>query len=182
MLTTSRPRQTLASTRSPSGRKATVNLDLQPRYRCDCAVAHIDGAVGRWRMRTTSSTARPCRLTELLTAPAYRCLRLIRSWSTAARRAFPLSSPALRRMSDGSRSKPPPGSLKSIQRGVISMVGAYSGTATITAVDTSKTELRLLGVNNTTALDDLARVVLTNATTIAATRGSTSGTSEVSWG
>ena len=44
------------------------------------------------------------------------------------------------------RVNPPPGSLKSIQRGVISMVGAiYSGTATITAVDTS-TELRLLGV------------------------------------
>ena len=76
---------------------------------------------------------------------------------------------------------PPPGTLKSIQRGVISMVGAYSGTATITAVDTSKTELRLLGVSNTTVLADLARVVLTNATTITATRGSTSGTSEVSW-
>lgn len=76
---------------------------------------------------------------------------------------------------------PPPGSLKSIQRGVISMVGAYSGTATITAVDTSKTELRLLGVSNTTVIADLARVVLTNATTITATRGSNSGTSEVSW-
>lgn len=76
---------------------------------------------------------------------------------------------------------PPPGSLKSIQRGVISMVGSVSGTATITAVDTSKTELRLLGVSNTTVLADLARVVLTNATTITATRGSTSGTSEVSW-
>lgn len=76
---------------------------------------------------------------------------------------------------------PPPGSLKSIQRGVISMVGVYSGTATITAVDTSKTELRLLGVSNTTVLADLARVVLTNATTITATRGSNSGTSEVSW-
>lgn len=76
---------------------------------------------------------------------------------------------------------PPPGSLKSIQRGVISIVGAYSGTATITAVDTSKTELRLLGVSNTTVLADLARVVLTNATTITATRGSNSGTSEVSW-
>lgn len=76
---------------------------------------------------------------------------------------------------------PPPGSLKSIQRGVISIVGAYSGTATITAVDTSKTELRLLGVSNTTVIADLARVVLTNATTITATRGSNSGTSEVSW-
>ena len=76
---------------------------------------------------------------------------------------------------------PPPGSLKSIQRGVISIVGAYSGTATITAVDTSKTELRLLGVSNTTVPADLARVVLTDATTITATRGSNSGTSEVSW-
>ena len=76
---------------------------------------------------------------------------------------------------------PPPGSLKSIQRGVISMVSLHSDTATITAVDTSKTELRLLGVSNTTVPADLARVVLTDATTIAANRGSTSGTSEVSW-
>ena len=132
-------------------------------------VAHIDGAVGAVANEDYIEYGATVPANGTLTAPAYRCLRLIRSWSTAARRAFPLSSPALRRMSDGSRSKPPPGSLKSIQRGVISMVGAYSGTATITAVDTSKTELRLLGVSNTTAIADLARVVLTNATTITAT-------------
>ena len=68
----------------PSGRKATVNLTICNRNATAVTVrvAHIDGAVGAVAMRTTSSTARPCRLTELLTAPAYRCLRLIRSWST----------------------------------------------------------------------------------------------------
>ena len=85
-------------------------------------------------------------------------------------------------MSDGSR-KNPPGSLKSIQRGVISMVGAYSGTATITtAVDTSRLSFAFLGSATRPSSADLARVVLTNATTITATiRGSTSGTVRVSW-
>lgn len=76
---------------------------------------------------------------------------------------------------------PPPGSLKSIQRGTISMVGTSNGTATITAVDTAKTELRLLGVYNTTTISDLTQAVLTNSTTVTVTRGTTSGTSVASW-
>ena len=76
---------------------------------------------------------------------------------------------------------PPPGSLKSIQRGTISMVGQYNGTATITAVDTAKTELRLLGVYNATTINDLTQAVLTNSTTVTVTRGTVSGTSVASW-
>jgi len=74
---------------------------------------------------------------------------------------------------------------KSIQRGTISMTsgGSTSGTATITSVDTTKTELRMLGASNDAVSDTTAisRVVLTNSTTITATRSSTSGTTVVSW-
>lgn len=77
------------------------------------------------------------------------------------------------------------GGIKSIQRGTISMSsgGSTSGTATITSVDTTKTELRILGASNDAVVDTtaIARVVLTNATTITATRSGTSGTSVVSW-
>lgn len=64
------------------------------------------------------------------------------------------------------------GGVKSIQRGVISIASsAYSGTATITAVDTSKTELRFLGGSalDPAAVQQTARIVLTNSTTITAT-------------
>ena len=63
--------------------------------------------------------------------------------------------------------------IKAIQRGVISIAaGAASGTATITSVDTAKSELRFLGgsgydVSGTVAT--VPRVVLTNATTVTAT-------------
>lgn len=77
------------------------------------------------------------------------------------------------------------GGIKSIQRGTISMTsgGSTSGTATITSVDTTKTELRLLGASNGSVVDTTAisRVVLTNATTVTATRSSNSGTTVVSW-
>jgi len=77
------------------------------------------------------------------------------------------------------------GGIKSIQRGTISMSsgGSTSGTATITSVDTTKTELRYLGANNDAVADTtaLSRVVLTNATTITANRSSNSGTTVVSW-
>ena len=75
--------------------------------------------------------------------------------------------------------------IKSIQRGTISMTsgGSTSGTATITSVGTTKTELRMLGASNDAVADTTAisRVVLTNSTTITATRSSTSGTTVVSW-
>lgn len=72
-------------------------------------------------------------------------------------------------------------SRKSVQRGVISLATVASGTATITSVDTSKSDLRLLGYSNTNQPAENADIVLTNATTITATRGTTSGTSRVSW-
>ena len=62
--------------------------------------------------------------------------------------------------------------IKSIQRGVISIASsAYSGTATITAVDTSKTELRFLGGSglDPVGVQQTTRIVLTNSTTITAT-------------
>lgn len=62
--------------------------------------------------------------------------------------------------------------IKAIQRGVISISpGNTSATATITAVDTAKTELRYLGGSglDQNAYAAVPRVVLTNTTTITAT-------------
>jgi len=59
--------------------------------------------------------------------------------------------------------------IKSIQRGVI----------TISAVNTSKTELRFLGASNSST--PLAYIELTNSTTITATRGGFNQTNIVSW-
>jgi 1-aminocyclopropane-1-carboxylate deaminase/D-cysteine desulfhydrase-like pyridoxal-dependent ACC family enzyme len=76
------------------------------------------------------------------------------------------------------------GSIKSIQRGVISMTsgGSTSGTATLSpSVDTTKTELRVLGCTADTSSLDLARAVLTNSTTVTATRPSTTSNTVISW-
>lgn len=67
--------------------------------------------------------------------------------------------------------------IKSIQRGVVAIgSGAAVGTATVTAVDTSKAVLNMLGssifIGSTDAADSDGRIVLTNSTTITATRGS----------
>ena len=73
--------------------------------------------------------------------------------------------------------------IKSVQRGVIILSGA-SGTATITAVNTAKTELRYLGMTTNSASDmtiSLMRLVLTNSTTITATCNSSGGSPQVSW-
>jgi hypothetical protein len=67
------------------------------------------------------------------------------------------------------------GRVKSIQRGTITIAsGAAANTATITAVDTANTVLRWLGHTSTIQQDDngYARIALTNATTITATRAS----------
>lgn len=75
--------------------------------------------------------------------------------------------------------------VKSIQRGIIS-IGATSttATATITSVVTAKTELRYLGFS-TLGTDNgfSARVVLTNTTTITATKTNASSvaSTDVSW-
>lgn len=65
--------------------------------------------------------------------------------------------------------------IKSIQRGTIGIANSdLTNTATITAVDTSKTELRHLGMSGavpTDNADQFIRIGLTNATTITATRG-----------
>ena len=70
--------------------------------------------------------------------------------------------------------------IKSIQRGVIKM-NAATATATITAVDMSKTELRLTGYRTAT-LEMLPTVALTASNTITATRNEAStGGSYVAW-
>ena len=74
--------------------------------------------------------------------------------------------------------------IKSIQRGVISINSGSSATATITSVNTGKTELRFLGQGSSGQVDNTATpyVVLTNATTITATRyNSAAFQSNVSW-
>ena len=74
--------------------------------------------------------------------------------------------------------------IKSIQRGVIALSGSFAtATATITAVVTAKTELRLLGYSAPGGDNVQApRIVLTNTTTITATKGSSSGSADdVSW-
>jgi hypothetical protein len=70
------------------------------------------------------------------------------------------------------------GARKSIQRGVIDITGgSTSATATISAVVMAKAELRYGGATGA----DAARVSLTNATTITATRSNSTGTTSVSW-
>lgn len=71
-----------------------------------------------------------------------------------------------------------------VQRGTISITpGNTQGTATLTAVVMAKTETRHLGQFSTSATlsDILAHLVLTNTTTLTATRQGTSGTTTVSF-
>ena len=61
--------------------------------------------------------------------------------------------------------------IKSIQRGTISVsagAGTGSNTATITAVDTSKSECKFMGVTSAANIQGLAKVTLTNSTTVTA--------------
>ena len=81
--------------------------------------------------------------------------------------------------------------IKSIQRGTLTIsdgTGVISGTATISSVNTAKTELRLLGWSNTDNSNvvhagyESPRIVLTNATTITATIPTSRGfTTTISW-
>lgn len=77
------------------------------------------------------------------------------------------------------------GAIKSTQRGVINLSGAATATATITSVDTAKTQLRYLGVKSDDNLGNnqraMVRIQLTNSTTITAERFSSGGASDVSW-
>lgn len=77
-----------------------------------------------------------------------------------------------------------PGVLKSVQRGTITLgPAANSNTATITAVNMAKTELNWLGLetDDATGSDQFSEVVLTNATTITATRITSTGTTIISY-
>lgn len=66
-----------------------------------------------------------------------------------------------------------PGVIYTVQRANLTTTGATSGTATITAVDTTKTTIDLLGFSTTSAGSLIGeghvRLVLTNATTLTAT-------------
>ncbi len=74
------------------------------------------------------------------------------------------------------------GSIKSIQRGTITITGAVtSQTATITSVDTTKSQLRMLGCSVTTSVNEIAYLALTNAPTITATRAASANTTVISW-
>jgi hypothetical protein len=77
------------------------------------------------------------------------------------------------------------GGIKSIQRGVISF-SAASATATVSSVDTSKSKLKMLGFTTNTGSgalqgNDATKIVLTNATTITATKAGALNTIDVSW-
>lgn len=76
-----------------------------------------------------------------------------------------------------------PGQIKSIQRGTIAISSGTSNTATVTSVDTSKSILMHLGQSSTqTGIDNVSTALaLTNATTITATRGGSTGTTTVGY-
>lgn len=78
--------------------------------------------------------------------------------------------------------------IKSIQRGVITLSGTgNSATATISAVNTAKTELRFLGVTSLSGgaiiNEGMVHIALTNSTTITSTRlfSGNSNTAAASW-
>lgn len=65
-----------------------------------------------------------------------------------------------------------PNGIKQVLRGTVNIAnGASTGTATITAIDLQKSEMRWLGVK----VGAVGYIELTNATTITATRQGTSG-------
>lgn len=73
--------------------------------------------------------------------------------------------------------------IKSIQRGVISISSSnLTATVTVSAVNMSKAELRILG-GKVTDIGQMPMAVLDSSTTITASRGGTGGgfTSTVSW-
>ena len=74
------------------------------------------------------------------------------------------------------------GVINSIQRGTIAVAnGTSSNTATITSVDVTKSELRVLGQGMSGGGGNDGYIVLTNATTITATRATTAGITTISW-
>lgn len=79
---------------------------------------------------------------------------------------------------------PPPGSIKSIQSGIIAITASNtSATATVSAVNTSKSVLYTLGAGGTSASagDVAGYLTLTNSTTVTGFRSSTGGSCAISW-
>lgn len=73
--------------------------------------------------------------------------------------------------------------IKSIQRGTISMTSVTTATATVSSVNTAKSLLTFLGFNTAQLTNDYnPSIVLTNSTTITATRvNNGSSNTTVSW-
>jgi hypothetical protein len=73
--------------------------------------------------------------------------------------------------------------IKSIQRGTISMTSVTTATATVSSVNTAKSLLTFLGFNTAQGTNDYnPSIVLTNSTTITATRvNNGSYNTTVSW-
>lgn len=77
------------------------------------------------------------------------------------------------------------GGIKSIQRGTITIANTFgTNTSTVTSVDTAKSELRFLGQTTNAGTDpanQIARLELTNSTTVTATRAGGNNDTVVSW-
>ena len=74
------------------------------------------------------------------------------------------------------------GSIQSIQRGVINTTGVASATATISAVNTSKSILSVLGFTASSSSPCFSTIALTNSTTITATTtGANANASSIGW-
>ncbi len=79
-------------------------------------------------------------------------------------------------------SYPPASSIKSVQSGTASLTsGVTSLSITISAVNTGRSRLELLGQSVSADAKDQAIVVLTNSTTIDVSRQSSVGSVNVSW-
>ena len=77
---------------------------------------------------------------------------------------------------------PAPGTIRSIQRGVLSVTGSnLTATATVAAVNPAKARISFLGSSQDGTSSEMARVELTNSTTVTATRQSGSTSTLVSW-
>jgi hypothetical protein len=74
--------------------------------------------------------------------------------------------------------------VKSVQAGTIALSGVTSNTATISSVNTNKSVVLYGGITTTDTtgtLPPLAYLTLTNATTVTATRATSSNTTTVSY-
>ena len=73
------------------------------------------------------------------------------------------------------------GSIKSVQRGTITLNGVNTNTDTITAVNLSKSFLSVTQTNSANAVNAIASVELTSTTVVTAVRNTTSNTTTVKY-